>query len=148
MTASFEYQPLTPGVIMLAYKHTFSESRFAWLFVVCLVNAHSCRELQGHRRNGKGKPFFKWEIMQHQLSHSATDMWDRSQHLLLLLDQHKHYSSDIWSTSDQTSCSHFSVMASPLVQPSRVPTPPYVPTNCARQKSCITAGTLFIFCLI
>lgn len=32
MTARVEYQLLTPGVIMLTYKHTFSESRFdGWL---------------------------------------------------------------------------------------------------------------------
>lgn len=40
----------------------------------------------------------------------------------------------------------FSLMASPLVPPSRVPAPLYVPTKCAFQKhSCITAGTLLIF---
>lgn len=85
--------------------------------------------------------------MQHQLSHSATDISDRSQHLLMLLDQYKTYSSGIWFISDQTSCFHFSLTALPLVPLSRVPAPLYVSPKHTVKNSCITTDTL-IFCLI
>lgn len=81
--------------------------------------------------------------MQHQLSHSATYISDRSQHLLMLLDQYKNYSSGIWFISDQTSCFHFSLMASPLVLLSRVPAPLYVPPKHTVKNSCVTTDTLF-----